>query len=174
MRSLTISERHSSKIVALSALVRIADRARRAGKSIVTTNGCFDVLHVGHVRSLAQAKALGDVLIVGINSDVSARQNKPKGRPIVPARERAEMIAAIDVVDYVIIFSELTPSTWLTRVRPHIHAKGSDRTLAQVVERDAVKKFGGTLVLLPHTGRHSTTNIIEKILRAPRTVVPKK
>ncbi len=158
----------NNKIVSIRGAVRIAERARRAGERVVTTNGCFDLLHLGHVHSLLHAKKCGDVLIVGINSDASVRRNKGAGRPLVPARERAEMVAALRSVDYVFIFSDETPVAWLARMRPHVHVKGSDCSLGRgrLLESDIVERGGGCVILFPHTGKHSTTALIEKIRKA--------
>lgn len=147
---------------AVRALVK---RAKRQGKKVVTTNGCFDILHVGHIRSLAAAKALGDVLVVGVNSDASVRALKGKGRPIVPARERAEIVASLAPVDAAFIFHGKDPRTWLAALKPHIHVKGNDRNMAEIIEKDVVRAGGGRIVLSPiHKGR-STTALIKKIRR---------
>ena len=157
--------RHS-KVVTLSEAVRIAETLKKSKKNIVTTNGCFDILHVGHVRSLVMAKELGDVLMVGINSDASVRANKGATRPIVPDKERAELIAALEVVDYVFIFGSKTPTSWLSKIKPAVHVKGSDRNREEIPERRVIEKHGGKLVLIPHTGKHSTSGIIEKIMKS--------
>lgn len=150
------------KIVSETRAVAVSNAARKRGQKVVTTNGCFDLMHVGHVRSLTAARRLGDLLIVGVNSDASVRRLKGKGRPLVPLAERMEMLAAFDAVDYVFAFNDKTPERWLGKIRPSIHAKGSDRTLAQIPERVVVEKYGGRVVLLPHTRRHSTTSLIRK------------
>ncbi len=154
---------HSQKVLSLREAVTTAKRLRKSGKKLVTTNGCFDLLHVGHARSLAFARSQGDVLFVGLNSDASVRANKGIGRPVVPARERAEMLAALSFVDYVFIFTTKTPIPWLLEIKPHIHVKSSDYTIEQVIEREAVERGGGKVVLAPHTGKHSTSGIIKKI-----------
>ena len=151
------------KILPLQEVEKVAARARRSSKRVVTTNGCFDILHVGHIRSLAYAKSFGDLLIVGVNSDASARANKGVGRPIVPARERAEMLSALASVDYVFVFSSKTPIPWIEKIRPSVHVKGSDRSLNQVIEREAVEKHGGKVVLFPHTKKHSASSLAEKL-----------
>lgn len=160
------------KVVSIEDAVRIATRLKKKGLRIVTTNGAFDLLHAGHLKSLACAKELGDVLIVGVNSDASVRRSKGPSRPIVKARERARMIAALDAVDYVFTFSSDTPIPWIKKIRPHIHAKGSDRTIDQITEKEVVESHGGHVALLPHTGRHSTTMLIERISRAQRGKKP--
>ena len=160
------------KILPLQEVEKVAARARRGSKRVVTTNGCFDILHVGHIRSLAYAKSLGDLLIVGVNSDASARANKGVGRPIVPARERAEILSALECVDYVFVFPSKTPIPWIERVRPDIHVKGSDRSLSQIIEREAVEKYGGKVILFPHTKKHSASTIVSKVLRHYRKRKP--
>jgi rfaE bifunctional protein nucleotidyltransferase chain/domain len=156
-------EKGKKKVLSVAEAVKFAAAVRRTGKTVVTTNGCFDVLHVGHLRSLRQAKAKGDVLIVGINSDASVRALKGKGRPIVPARERAEMVAALEPVDAVVIFNEKDPRAWLAKLRPNVHTKGSDRKMEEILEREIVEKNGGAVVLLPIRKGKSTTDIIQKI-----------
>ncbi len=158
----------TKRIVTLTEAARIARRARWAGKRVVTTNGCFDILHVGHIHNLEAARALGDLLIVGVNSDASVSSFKGPGRPIVTARERAEVLAALRPVDYVLIFSEPTPNRWLAAVRPHVHVKGGDRPMSQIVERDVVRRAGGKIVLLKTIAGKSTTNIIGRIARTLR------
>lgn len=153
------------KVISLSEAVHIAEKLRKAKKNLVTTNGCFDILHVGHARSFAMAKKLGDVLMVGINSDASVRANKGKLRPVVPQKERAELVASLEVVDYVFVFASKTPTSWLSKIKPAVHAKGSDRKIEEIPERHIIEKNGGKLVLIPHTGKHSTSGIIKKILK---------
>jgi rfaE bifunctional protein nucleotidyltransferase chain/domain len=140
------------------------DEARRAGKVVVTTNGCFDVLHVGHIRYLQQAKRQGDILIVAINSDDSVRAIKGDKRPLVPENERAEILAALECVDYVMIFPELDPVQFLKELRPDIHVKGGDYRLDQIVEREAVRSIGAELRLIPGAPGKSTSNLIELIV----------
>jgi len=145
----------------------VAAAARKRGKKIVTTNGCFDILHVGHVRNLAAAKKLGDVLIVGINSDASVRRNKGPSRPLVPARERAEILAALSVVDYVFIFGEETPFSWIKKLRPHFHVKGGGEDVKNhpdfAEQKHVVEQSGGRLVLVPHVKGKSTSILVHKI-----------
>ena len=152
-----------SKVMSLKHAIALAARARRSRKKVVTTNGCFDIVHVGHVRALAHARSLGDMLIVGINSDASVRRIKGPGRPVLPARERAEVLAALESVDAVFIFSTKTPTPWLEKVRPAVHVKSSDYSPERIVEKAIVEKYGGRVVIFPHTGKHSSTKIIEKI-----------
>jgi len=155
-----------SKIKTREELKSEISKARRAGKRIVTTNGCFDILHVGHIRYLQQAKQLGDILIVAVNSDDSVGMLKGKNRPVMPENERAEMLAALECVDYVMIFPELDPIRFLNELRPDIHVKGGDYTLDQIVEREAVKSIGAELHLLPGAPGKSTSKLIERILKS--------
>ncbi|MBI4093543.1 adenylyltransferase/cytidyltransferase family protein [Candidatus Kaiserbacteria bacterium] len=136
---------------------------RSHGRTIVTTNGCFDLLHVGHLRYLEWAKRQGDILIVGINSDASVRGNKGPSRPINPARERAEIVAALRAVDATFIFNESTPTRWLAKVKPDVHVKGADRSMREIVERHVVKRGGGKVTLAPYVKDRSTTNIIRRV-----------
>jgi rfaE bifunctional protein nucleotidyltransferase chain/domain len=138
------------------------------GKKVVWTNGCFDLLHVGHVRSLREAKSLGDILIVGINSDRSVRGNKGEIRPFICQDDRAEMIAALESVDYVTIFDDATPAGILSELRPDIHCKGADYAdgAKPIPEREIVLGYGGEIRFLPiHQGR-STTGLMERIAAA--------
>jgi rfaE bifunctional protein nucleotidyltransferase chain/domain len=155
-----------NKIYSFAAAEALVGDAKRKRKKIVTTNGCFDILHVGHLRSLVAAKALGDVLVVGINSDASVRALKGKNRPVVGERERAEIIASLKPVDAVFIFSEKDPRKWLAKLKPDVHAKGSDRTMDEIVEKDVVERGGGKIVRLSLKKGKSTTNIIEKIKKS--------
>ncbi|HEX4133285.1 MAG TPA: adenylyltransferase/cytidyltransferase family protein [Bryobacteraceae bacterium] len=148
----------------------IASRAdwSRESKTVVWTNGCFDLLHVGHIRNFRDAKALGDVLIVGINSDSSVRAIKGDSRPIVPQEERAELIAALEMVDYVTIFDEPTPAAALSRLRPDIHCKGAEYADGSrpMPERETVLSYGGQIRFLPfHPGR-STTELMDRIVKS--------
>jgi glycerol-3-phosphate cytidylyltransferase len=141
---------------------------KNAGKRIVLTNGCFDILHVGHVRYMKEAKALGDVLIVGINSDESVKRLKGENRPIVPQNERAEMLDALETVDYVVIFDEDTPEEIIRELRPNIQAKGGDYKESDVIETKALDEYGGELKILQLVDGASTTNILEKIRKGSR------
>ena len=145
------------------AVERFVRRAKKEGKRIVTTNGIFDILHIGHVQSLEAAKALGDVLIVGVNSDASTRALKGKDRPIVPARERLMLVASLEPVDATFVFNETDPRKWLARLKPQIHVKGGDRRMEEIVERKVVERGGGRVVLLPLRRGRSTTRLVEKI-----------
>lgn len=138
-------------------------REKRNGRQVVFTNGCFDLLHPGHVQSLEQARALGDVLIVGLNSDASVRQLKGAGRPVLPERERAEILAAMECVDGVVIFEELTPRETIAGLLPDILVKGGDWPGDQIVGREEVEAVGGRVVSVPVVPAYSTTEILRKI-----------
>jgi rfaE bifunctional protein nucleotidyltransferase chain/domain len=150
-------------IVSQDELVQLTGRERRDGRSIVFTNGCFDLLHPGHVRCLAEARALGDVLVVAINSDRSVRGNKGAERPLVPQNDRAEVLAALASVDYVTIFEEPTPRELIARVLPSVLVKGADWAPNEVVGREEVEAAGGRVVSIPLAPGYSTTNLLEKI-----------
>jgi rfaE bifunctional protein nucleotidyltransferase chain/domain len=141
---------------------RIAS-ARASGARIVLANGCFDVLHVGHIRYLAGARELGDILVVGINSDEQVAIQKGAGRPILPANERAEIVAALESVTYVTIFDEPTVEQLLLALKPDVHAKGTDYTTESVPERDVVRSYGGEVAIVGDPKDHSTTEIIARL-----------
>ncbi len=155
---------YKHKIVDRQQLGEIVREARKAGKKIVFTNGVFDLLHVGHIRYLHWARSRGDMLIVAINSDSSARRLKGPKRPIVPEHERAEMLAALAFVDYVIIFEEDTPDNILRIVRPDVHVKGGDYRAEQLPEAPLVKSLGGRIEIAPHVDGKSTTITIAQIV----------
>ena len=146
-------------------LVRHVTCARETGARIVLANGCFDVLHVGHVRYLAGARQLGDILIVGINSDEQVAIQKGPGRPVLPAMERAEIVAALESVTYVTIFDEPTVEQLLLALKPDVHAKGTDYTTDSVPERDVVRSYGGEVAIVGDPKDHSTTEIIARLGR---------
>lgn len=154
----------SMKIKTLEQIRKIAAELKSKGKKIVTTNGCFDVLHIGHIRYLRNAKKLGDVLIIGLNTDSSVKQYKGDKRPLVPEDERAEMLSALEFVDYIVKFSERDPRNLLDTIKPDIHVKGGDYKMEQIIEKDVVEKNGGKVVLLPLVHGKSTTNIINRIM----------
>jgi D-glycero-beta-D-manno-heptose 1-phosphate adenylyltransferase len=134
------------------------------GKKIVLANGCFDILHVGHLRYLKGARALGDVLVVAINSDNSVRAIKDEGRPILDESERVALVSALDCVDHVVLFDEPDVSTVLKTLRPAVHAKGTDYTEDSVPEKDIVRGYGGTVRITGDPKNHSTRDIIQRIL----------
>ena len=156
----------SEKVVTREALAQRLNVARAEGKRIVFTNGCFDILHVGHARYLEQARTLGDLLVVGLNSDSSVRELKGDGRPLVPQDERSEMLAHLASVDLVCIFDESRPDALLEIVRPDIHVKGGDYRAADLPEAAVVEKHGGKVVIMPLVEGRSTTNIIARVLEA--------
>lgn len=146
-------------------ITRFAAERRAAGKIIVLANGCFDLLHVGHVRYLSEAKALGDVLVVGINSDRQVAKLKGRGRPAVPAEERAELIASLRFVDAVTIFDEPTVTELILAIRPDVHTKGTDYTEANVPERDVVLSIGGRVAIVGDPKDHSSSEMIDALAR---------
>ena len=153
-----------AKVVDLSQLLRRLDRHRGTGDQIVFTNGAFDLLHVGHVRSLERARELGSVLVVGVNSDASVQTHKPAGRPILPQAERAELLAALRCVDYVVIFDEPTAERLVQSIRPDVYAKGGDYANRPLPEADLVRRYGGRVELLPLEAGRSTSGLVEEIL----------
>ena len=162
------------QLLKAGAAARILDRnrliarvaiARREGARVVFANGCFDLLHVGHVRYLEGARQLGDLLVVGINSDEQVRALKGEGRPFLPERERAEIIASVRAVDFVTIFPEPTVETLLRILRPDVHAKGTDYTVETVPERDVVRAYGGRVAIVGDPKDHSSTEMLKKVMR---------
>ncbi len=154
----------SKKILSLEELVLIRERLKAEGKTVVLTNGHFDVLHVGHVDCLQRAKALGDVLIVGLNSDASTRLLKGERRPIVPQEERAQLLAALQCVDYVIVFEERTVKRLIAALKPEVYAKGGDWAIEDLPEAKVAEEHSVRVEILPQLPGRSTTDIIETIL----------
>ena len=152
------------KIYSREELKKIIDRLRKEGKKIIFTNGCFDILHVGHTRYLEEAKKQGDVLVLGLNSDDSVRSIKGQKRPVIPENERADVVAALESVDFVTIFPELTPLELIEYLKPDVIVKGGDWKEEQVVGRKSVEKWGGRVIIIPEIKGSSTTNVIEKII----------
>ncbi len=144
-------------------LVEHVTAVRAGGARIVLANGCFDVLHVGHVRYLEGARQLGDVLVVGINSDEQVALQKGAGRPVLPAKERAEIVAALESVTFVTIFNEPTVEELLLTLKPDVHAKGTDYTTDTVPERDVVRSYGGQVAIVGDPKDHSTSEIIVRL-----------
>jgi len=155
----------NSKLIPRAEVVVLGERLRQAGQRIVFANGCFDLLHVGHVRYLEGARQQGDVLVVGVNSDRSVRQLKGEGRPLLPEEARAELLAAMEPVDYVVIFDDLTAGNILRDLRPDVHCKGTDYTEATVPEREVVKSWGGRVVIAGDAKDHSTRQVLARIAR---------
>lgn len=150
-------------VLTLEEMIVRYGREKRNGKRVVFTNGCFDLLHPGHIHSLEAARGLGDCLIVGINSDDSVRVLKGEGRPLIPAEERAEILASLECVDGVVIFDELTPQKVIAALVPDVLVKGSDWPGNQIVGREEVEAAGGKVVLIDNVPGYSTTEILKKI-----------
>jgi rfaE bifunctional protein nucleotidyltransferase chain/domain len=153
----------TSLILERQALVARVNAEKKKGRSVILANGCFDLLHAGHVRYLQGARSLGDLLVVGINSDDQVARLKGQGRPILPERERAEIVASLEVVDLVTIFEEPTVTELLLATRPDIHAKGTDYTEETVPERDVVRSFGGRVRIVGDPKDHSTSELIRRL-----------
>ncbi len=151
------------KILSLDALQRRLAEHRRRGQRIVLANGCFDVLHVGHVRYLEGARREAEVLVVAVNSDTSERGLKGPGRPILPERARAELVAAVRVVDYVVLFDEPNVEALLAALRPDVHAKGTDYTSDTVPERELAQRLGIRVAIVGDPKRHSTRELIARV-----------
>jgi rfaE bifunctional protein nucleotidyltransferase chain/domain len=154
----------SQKIKSLKELIRIRTELKRQKKSVVFTNGCFDILHRGHIEYLKKAKSLGDVLIVGLNSDSSVREIKGVKRPIVPQGDRAEIIASLEMVDYVLIFKETTPFQVILNLVPDVLVKGGDYTVDKIVGNKIVETAGGRVITVKQIPGRSTKNIIREIV----------
>jgi D-beta-D-heptose 7-phosphate kinase/D-beta-D-heptose 1-phosphate adenosyltransferase len=154
----------AAKILPRRELASLLEPLRRSGKTIVFTNGCFDLLHAGHVKYLQQARALGDILVLGLNSDTSIRRLKGDKRPLLDESERAQILAALDCIDYLSIFEEDTPLELIKVLQPNVLAKGGDYEPEQVVGKDFVESYGGRLELIQFVGGKSTTSIIDKVL----------
>ena len=152
-----------TKIEIISALEKILARLRSKRKKIVFTNGCFDILHIGHIKYLKKARSLGDILVVGLNSDASTRAIKGDSRPMNNQGDRAEILSSLYFVDYVIIFDEKTPADLIRRLKPDVLVKGGDWHPSDIVGGDFVKARGGKVVALPFIKGHSTTALIKKL-----------
>ena len=152
-----------ARVLSRKDLSTCVEAARKTGAKIVFANGCFDVLHVGHTRYLSGARELGDLLVVGVNSDEQVRIQKGPGRPILPAADRAELIAALESVDYVTVFEEPTVEQLLLALKPDIHAKGTDYTEETVPERDIVRSYGGRVAIVGDPKDHSTTELLTRL-----------
>jgi D-beta-D-heptose 7-phosphate kinase/D-beta-D-heptose 1-phosphate adenosyltransferase len=159
-----------SKILKLSDLIQTLKGLRKSGKRIVFTNGCFDILHVGHVRYLAAARSKGDVLVLGLNSDASVKSIKPDNRPIVSQDQRAEVLAGLTCVDYITIFDEPDPLSLIRAIKPDILVKGADWEEAEIIGSDVVKTYGGKVVRVKVVPGISTSQIIQRIIKRYRNV----
>lgn len=156
----------SGRVVDRPELLAELKAARAAGRRVVLTNGCFDLLHAGHVRYLRDAAALGDLLVVGLNGDASVRALKGPGRPILPEAERAELLAALEMVDYVVLFDEETAELLVSQVRPDVYVKGGDYSAESLPEAGIVQGYGGRVELVCYHDGLSTSGIVRKILDA--------
>lgn len=153
----------TAKIIKLDQLGAEIKAKKEAGELIVFTNGCFDILHVGHIRYLKKAAALGDKLVLAVNSDSSVRQLKGKNRPFVPEQERLEMLSALEMIDYLVLFSEPDCKALLEVIKPQVYVKGGDYRIEDLPEAETVYNYGGKIVLITEVKGKSTTNIIKKI-----------
>jgi D-glycero-beta-D-manno-heptose 1-phosphate adenylyltransferase len=158
-----------NKVVTRSELSRLVDGWRQAGESVTLANGCFDLLHVGHIRYFRAAKALGGRLVVAINSDDSVRTLKGVGRPLMPEWERAEILSALECIDAIVVFAEPDVRALVREIRPNVHAKGTDYTVESVPEGDVVREYGGRVEIVGDPKDHSTSEIIRTRL-APRAL----
>ena len=154
-----------SKILKLSDLVKVLESLREAGKRIVFTNGCFDILHAGHVRYLTAARSKGDALVLGLNSDVSVKSIKPENRPIVSQDQRAEVLAGLTCVDYITIFDDPDPLVLIQTIKPDVLIKGADWKETDIIGSDVVKSYGGKVIRIEVVPGISTSRIIQRILR---------
>jgi rfaE bifunctional protein nucleotidyltransferase chain/domain len=152
-----------AKYKSVDELSAMSAQARKAGRVVVFTNGCFDLVHRGHIHLLRQAKALGDILIVGLNSDVSVKTIKGPDRPIMPEADRIELIAALEMVDYVVVYSEPDPYHIIAAIKPNVLVKGGDWSADEIVGADVVEQNGGRVAVVPYLPEFSTTQIIERI-----------
>lgn len=152
-----------AKYKSVDELSAMSAQARKAGRVVVFTNGCFDLVHRGHIHLLRQAKALGDILIVGLNSDVSVKTIKGPDRPIMPEADRIELIAALEMVDYVVVYSEPDPYHIIAAIKPNVLVKGGDWSADEIVGTDVVEQNGGRVAVVPYLPEFSTTQIIERI-----------
>jgi rfaE bifunctional protein nucleotidyltransferase chain/domain len=152
-------------IVTLEEVATIAVGLKQEGRRIVFTNGCFDIIHIGHIRYLRSARQYGDILIVGLNSDESVRKIKGDKRPIVPQTERAEVLSSVRFVDYVVIFNEPDPYSVIAAVRPDVLVKGGDWSVDNIIGRDIVESYGGDVLTIPFIKGASSSGIIENIIK---------
>ncbi|RPI29441.1 MAG: D-glycero-beta-D-manno-heptose 1-phosphate adenylyltransferase [Acidobacteria bacterium] len=153
----------SSKLKTIAELKQIAQAARKAGKTVVFGNGCFDLVHVGHIRYLQAARELGDILILAVNGDRSVEKLKGPGRPLMPELERAEILAALECVDYLVLFDDRTVDSLLQEIRPDVHAKGTDYSELTVPERATVLGYGGRVAIVGDRKEHSTRDYLKRI-----------
>ena len=159
----------SAKTIPRAQVSALGERLRREGRRIAYANGCFDLLHVGHVRYLQGAKEQGDVLVVGVNSDRAVAALKGPGRPLLPAEARVELVAALAGVDYVVIFDDLTAEEVLRDLRPHVQCKGTDYSVETVPERTVMEELGGTVRIVGDAKSHSTRELLAEIVKRAKT-----
>jgi len=153
----------AGKVASLATVVARVEAARREGRTVALANGCFDVLHLGHIRYLEGAKAEADVLVVGVNGDGSVRRLKGEGRPVVPAGDRALLVAALRAVDHVVVFEEDDVERLLLELRPDVHCKGTDYTVETVPEKDVVRSYGGRVAIVGDPKHHDTSRLFARI-----------
>jgi D-glycero-beta-D-manno-heptose 1-phosphate adenylyltransferase len=158
------------RIVSQEELIALLGRANRGSSRIVFTNGCFDLLHPGHIRTLEEARSLGDVLVVGLNRDVSVQEAKGDSRPVIAEDERAELLASLEAVDFVVLFAEPTPRELITRLLPDVLVKGADWGSTEIVGREEVERAGGRVVSITLEPGYSTTGVLQKIRNLPQNV----
>lgn len=158
------------RIVSQEELIALLGRANRGSRRVVFTNGCFDLLHPGHIRTLEQARSLGDVLVVGLNRDASVREAKGDSRPIIAEGERAELLASLEAVDFVVLFGEPTPRELIAGLLPDVLVKGADWGSTEIVGREEVERVGGRVVSITLEPGYSTSSILEKIRKLPQNV----
>ncbi len=159
-----VSNAPRAKLITLAEAKVLAEGMRTAGKRVVVANGAFDMLHVGHARYLAAARAAGDILFVAVNSDASVRASKGPLRPVVPEGERVELLSHLDCVDWIVLFDEPSVAELLRALKPHLHAKGTDYTVESVPERAVVAEWGGETVICGDPKEHATTDLVAEIL----------
>ena len=162
-----------TKVKALQEITAIVTQHQKAGRKVVFVNGCFDLLHVGHIRYLEAARALGDVLVLGLNGDESVRVLKGPGRPLMKQEERAEVLSALECVDYLVLFDEVTAHGILEKLQPDIHAKGTDYTRETVPEKDTVLSYGGSIAIVGDPKDHSTQDFLRRIAQNESPAQPK-
>ena len=160
------NQMEKKKIKKIGEMKSIVARLKARGKKVVFTNGCFDILHVGHIRYLRRARKHGDILIVGMNTDRSVKQIKGEKRPIVPEKERAEVLSALEFVDYVVLFDDPDPLALIESLRPSVLVKGADWPKEKIVGREAVEKTGGKVIRVPLVPGASSSGVIEKVIKA--------
>lgn len=160
------------RIVSRDELIKLLGRDKRGARQVVFTNGCFDLLHPGHIRTLEEARSLGDILVVGLNRDASVRKAKGDSRPVIAEDERAEVLAALEAVDFVVLFGEPTPRELICELLPDVLVKGADWGSTEIVGREEVEAAGGRVVSIQLEQGYSTTRILQKIQQLPQASSP--